>query len=71
VTDGQVIERGTEMLNRKQVNDEIERIVHEHEPTIKGDSYMAANLAVGEMIRELQAHMDATVEAALKEGAES
>jgi hypothetical protein len=57
-------------LNRKQVSDEIAEIVRRHAATIwTGDE--TTTLAVGEMIRELQAYVGATVEAALAKGAES
>jgi hypothetical protein len=56
----------TEMeLNRKQINDEIRRIVRRHEVTIRTGDEESATVATGQMIRELQAHMDATVETVL------
>jgi hypothetical protein len=51
--------------NRKQINDEIRRIVRRHEVTIRTGDEVAATVATGQMIRELQAHMDATVETVL------
>lgn len=57
-------------MNRKHVNDEVARIVRNHEETIRScPSNMTVILMLGEMIRELQAHVDATVEQALAESA--
>jgi hypothetical protein len=52
-------------LNRKQINDEIRRIVRRYEVTIRAGDEESATVAVDRMIRNLQAHMDATVETVL------
>lgn len=53
-------------MDRKKVNDEIERIIRQYEPALRncpGHDELAR--VFRSMVGELQAHVDATVEAAL------
>jgi hypothetical protein len=56
-------------MNRKQVNEKIADIVRKHESTFRDcPGELTVTLTLSSMIRELQAHMDEVVEAALNEG---
>lgn len=54
------------MLDRKRVNSDVEEIVRKHWTT--GQTEMGTIISRIELIRELKAFMDETVEKAMREG---